>query len=308
MSETEMRFDEDVAIVTGAGRGLGREYAKQLAARGASVVINDLDAEVAESVVAEITAAGGTAVVDTHSVADSESAKQIVRTALDSYGKITVLVNNAGIISYAPFGELTVKQWETMKAVGLDGTFFVTQAAWPHFVTQKYGRVVNVTSSAGYAGNETLSHYGAAKLAVLGLTKSLAIEGAEHGIVVNAIAPSAVTRMNAEVFFGNVAPNEDTWQDDIRAGRVPIGPAKIVAPTVVWLAHSSTSVSGDAYISSSGKVGRLAIIVADGYFNPNHSPEDLADNVDEISSLESFAEFRNVSEDLAPFAALFKDA
>ena len=175
-------------------------------------------------------------------------------------------------------------------------------------MTQKYGRVVNVTSSAGYAGNETLSHYGAAKLVVLGLTKSLAIEGAEHGIVVNAIAPSAVTRMNAEVFVGNVAPNEDTWQDDIRAGTVPTGPAKIVAPTVVWLAHSSTSVSGDAYISSSGKVGRLAMIVTDGYFNPDHSPEDLANNVDEISSLESFAEFRNVSEDLAPFATLFKDA
>jgi NAD(P)-dependent dehydrogenase (short-subunit alcohol dehydrogenase family) len=305
MSSAELRFDDDVAIVTGAGRGLGREYAMQLAARGAKVVINDLDAEVAQAVVAEIEAAGGTAVADSHNVAGAETAKQIVQTALDSFGKITVVVNNAGIISYAPFDELTVKQWDSMKAVGLDGTFYVTQAAWPHFVAQNYGRIVNVTSSAGYAGSETLSHYGAAKLAVLGLTKNLALEGAKHGIVVNAIAPSAVTRMNAEAFFGNTKPDEDTWQDDIREGRVPIGPAKIVAPTVVWLAHSSTTVTGDAYISSSGKVGRLAMVVAEGYFNPDHTPEDLADNVDKISSIDFYAEYRSVNEDFAPFAALF---
>lgn len=306
MSGTELRFDDDVAIVTGAGRGLGREYARQLAARGAKVVINDLDPDVAAAVVAEITEAGGTAVADSHSVADAESAKQIVQTAIDSFGKVTVVVNNAGIISYAPFGELTPKQWESMKAVTLDGTFYVTQAAWPHLVKQNYGRIVNVTSSAGYAGNATLSHYGAAKLGVLGLTKNLAIEGAEYNIKANAIAPSAVTRMNAEVFFGNATPNEDTWQDDIRAGKVPIGPAKIVAPAVLWLAHSSTEVSGDAYISSSGKVGRLALVVAEGYFNPEHTPEDLAANVEKISSLDSFGEPRDVTEDLAPFTALFQ--
>lgn len=302
---SELRFDEDVVIVTGAGRGLGREYALLFAQGGAKVIVNDLDGDVAQSVVDEIKAAGGEAVADSHSVADAESAKGIVQKALDTFGTVTVLVNNAGIITYASFADLTEQQWNTMRSVTLDGTFFVTKAVWPVFIEKGYGRVVNVTSNAGFAGNPTLSHYGAMKLAIAGLTKNLALEGEEHNIKVNAIAPMAITRMNAEAFFGNVDPGIESWREDIASGKVPIGPSYIVAPTVVWLGHRDNPVSGEIFSSSSGKVGRVAFVVGEGYFNTKHTPVDLAENIDQVCNLENYAEPRDTSEELALIPPLF---
>lgn len=306
MPAERMTFETDIAIVTGAGRGLGRVYALALAERGAKVVVNDLDAEAAQSVVDEITTGGGEAVADSHSVAERDGAERIVATAVDSYGRLTIVVNNAGVISYAPFGELKDDQWELMKSVTLDGTYNVCKAAWPIFKTNGHGRIVNVTSNAGFAGSATLSHYGTAKLGILGLTKNLAIEGAELGIAANAVAPMAVTRMNAEAFFGNSDPDEDTWQEDIESGKVPMGPASIVAPTVVWLSHRDTVVSGEVFSASSGKVARVAVVVGDGYFNPNHTAEDLRENVDTVRSIQSYVEPLSTEDELALIPPLFQ--
>lgn len=302
---SELRFDDDVVIVTGAGRGLGREYALLFAKSGAKVVVNDVDNDVAQAVVEEILASGGHAVADSHSVADAESAKGIVQTALDAFGTVSVLVNNAGIITYATFEDLTEEQWNIMRSVTLDGTFFVTKAVWPVFIKNGYGRVVNVTSNAGFGGSPTLSHYGAMKLAIAGLTKNLALEGAEHKITVNAIAPMAVTRMNEEAFFGNVNPSVNSWREDIAAGKVPIGPSYIVAPTVVWLGHRDNPVTGEIFSSSSGKVGRVAFVIGEGYFNAEQTPADLSANIEQVRTLDNYVEPRDTSDELALIPPLF---
>lgn len=302
----QMRFDDDVVLVTGAGRGLGREHVLAFAARGAKVVVNDLDGDVAQSVVDEVEALGGRAVVDTHSVADEAGAEAIVATALEAFGTLTVVVNNAGVISYAPFGEITEKQWRLMEDVTFNGTYYVSRAAWRVFSEKGYGRLVNVTSNAGFAGNETLVHYGAAKLGVAGLTKGLSHEVGDRDIRVNAIAPMAVTRMNREAFFGGKESQGTDWQADIREGRVPMGPPEIVSPTVLWLAHRSTTVNGEIFSTSSGKVGRVAFVVGEGYFNPDHTPEDLRDNVGAIRALGDFLDATSTGAELALIPPLFQ--
>lgn len=309
---TDLRFDGDVVIVTGAGRGLGRAHALAFAACGAAVVVNDPGREpdgtmVADGVVAEITSAGGRAIASTASVADPHEARQIVQTALDHFGDLTVLINNAGIISYAPFADITQDDWRRMMAVTLDGTFFVTQAAWTHFVARNHGRIINTTSNVGILGNPTLVHYGAAKLGVAGLTRALALEAEGTGITVNAIAPMAVTRMNKEAFFGDAEPDEIAWQDDIRRGKVPIGPAHIVSPAALWLAHRSTQVNGAILSTSSGRVARVTPVMARGYFNPDHGADDLAANQDRIMDLADFEDFANAGAEIAYVRRLFDE-
>jgi len=305
-SSSELRFDGDVAIVSGAGRGLGRAYAMHLASRGAQVVVNDIDQEAAQAVCDEITAAGGQVHADSHPIGDAEGSRAIVKTALDAFGKVTILVNNAGIISYASFAELTDDQWDSMKTVNLDGTYYLCKAVWPIFQEQKYGRIVNTTSNGGYAGYPTLAHYGTVKAAILGLTKVLAHEGAEHGIVVNAIAPMAVTRMNAEQVYGNAEPQEETWQQDIADGKVPMGPASVVAPAVTWLTHRDTDVTGEVFSVSSGKVGRVAIVVGDGFFDPDLEPEALRDHEQRVRSIESYFEPIQTADELKLIPPLFQ--
>ncbi|ASY44111.1 hypothetical protein CJD35_06345 [Sphingobium xenophagum] len=311
---TEMRFDDDVAIVTGAGRGLGREHALAFAARGAAVVVNDIgldsDGEggsvgVAQAVVDEIVAAGGRAVADCHSVDTAEGASALVRTALSTFGKVTILVNNAGIIDFARLEDISQESWRRMIAVTLDGAFQMSKAVWPHFVAQGHGRIVNTTSNAGFAGNEQLVHYGAAKLGVAGFTRSLSHETDGTGITVNAIAPMAITRMNRDAFFGGKEAQGNDWQAEIRLGQVPMGPPSIVSPTVLWLAHRSTQVNGEIFSVSSGKVARVAFIVGDGYFNPDHGPEDLRDNIGTIRSLDNFIDPRGTADELALIPPLF---
>jgi NAD(P)-dependent dehydrogenase (short-subunit alcohol dehydrogenase family) len=201
----ELRFDDRVAIVTGAGRGIGRVHARLLAAKGARVVVADLGGEIdgrgsstapADAVVGEIRANGGEAVACYGSVADEADVASIVETALDAFGRLDVVVNNAGIHDPAPFEALSVAQFRRMFDVHFFGTMMVTHAAWPHFVRAGYGRVVNTTSEAMLGGIPHLSSYGAAKGAVFGLTRNLATEGAAHGIRVNALAPRAHTRMS----------------------------------------------------------------------------------------------------------------
>lgn len=310
-----MRFDEDVVIVTGAGRGLGREYALAFARRGAAVVVNDPGTEpdetgetrsVAELVVAEITELGGRAIADTHSIATPDGARTLVDAAIARFGKVTILVNNAGIISFAPLPDISDEAWRAMQSVTLDGTFLMCRAVWPHMASGGYGRIVNTTSNAGFAGNETLIAYAAAKLGVAGLTKALAKETQGTGITVNAVAPMAVTRMNREVFFGGEdSAGSADWRDDIRSGRVPMGPPEAVAPAVLWLAHASTQINGEIFSSSSGKVARVGFVVGEGFFDPHHGPEQLRDNAGAICDLRNFLEPKCTADELAAIPPLY---
>lgn len=311
-----MRFDDDVVIVTGAGRGLGRDYALAFAARGAAVLLNDIGAEpdgsggttsVASALAAEIVETGGRAAADTNSAATHEGAKAVVQSALDAFGKVTVLVNNAGIISYAALPDLSDDDWRRMQSVTMDGTFQLSKAVWPLFAAQGHGRIVNTTSNAGFAGNETLVHYGAAKLGVAGFTRALAQEAKGTGITVNAVAPMAVTRMNRDVFFGGAEQEAEDWRDDIISGKVPMGPPEIVAPTVLWLAHRETEINGEIFSSSSGKVARVAFVVGEGYFNAYHGPEDLRDNADKIRTLGNYLDPTCTLDELALIPRLFQD-
>jgi NAD(P)-dependent dehydrogenase (short-subunit alcohol dehydrogenase family) len=201
----ELRFDDRVVAITGAGRGIGRSHALAFARRGARVVVADYGVAVdgsgsssdpAEAVVAEIRAAGGEAVACIADVADEVAARSIVDTAISTFGTIDVVVNNAGINDPAPFEEQTSARFRRMMDVHLFGTVHVTHAAWPHFQAQGYGRVVNTASEAMLGGIPQLASYGAAKGAVFGLTRNLATEATGTGIRVNAIAPRAHTRMS----------------------------------------------------------------------------------------------------------------
>lgn len=314
----DMRFDEDVVIITGSGRGLGREYALAFAQQGASVVVNDPGMEqdangesrsVAQQVVDEITDIGGRAIADINSVATPEGAAAIIRTALDTFGRVTVLVNNAGIISFAPLTEITDTDWRLMQSVTLDGTFYMCRAVWTHMAAQGFGRIINTTSNAGFAGNETLVAYAAAKMGVAGITKALAQEVADTGITVNAVAPMAVTRMNREAFFGGSdSAGSPDWRDDIRSGKVPMGPPEIVAPTVLWLAHRTTKQNGAIFSSSSGKVARVGFVIGEGFFDPHHGPDDLRAHSADVCRLGEALEPSCTADELALIPTLYQRA
>ncbi|MFD5537371.1 SDR family NAD(P)-dependent oxidoreductase [Streptomyces sp. NPDC127079] len=255
MSADEFRFDGRVAIVTGAGSnpGLGRSYALLLASRGAKVVVNDLGVGPdgrgqigpgAEAVVEEIRAAGGEAVGDGHSVAERDSARAIVDLALGTWGRIDIVINNAGIAPFATFDEITDRDIERVVGVHLMGHIWMCRAAWPYMADQKYGRLVNVSSGAALAGLPTQSIYSAAKLGVVGLTRSLAAEGAKHGIKVNAISPYADTLALQTMLKANQP-----------TGMTP----EAIAPVAAWLAHEDCTVSGKVLETASGSVNEAFI-------------------------------------------------
>jgi NAD(P)-dependent dehydrogenase (short-subunit alcohol dehydrogenase family) len=291
---TELRFDGKVAIVTGAGNGLGRQHALLLASRGARVVVNDLGSSVtgdgadtgpAEAVAQEIRDQGGQAVADTHSVATREGGEAIVRTALKTYGQVDILVNNAGIVRDVPFQDMTLDDLDPMIDVHLKGAFHVTVPAWQVMRKQGYGRVVNTTSSAGILGSTHKSHYGAAKTGLIGFTRVLAIEGAEHNIRVNAIAPVAATRMLAV----NMAQAEDDAGRRLDPANLAmmhavtskLDPA-LVSPMVAFLAHEDCPVTGEIYTAGAGQVARFFTGRTKGYYEPSLSIEDVRDHLTEI--------------------------
>jgi NAD(P)-dependent dehydrogenase (short-subunit alcohol dehydrogenase family) len=295
-------FEGRVAVVTGAGRGLGREFALLLARRGAAVVVNDVgvsaDADrytnlpapagalgadafvagVAHAVVDEIASRGGQAVANTADVADPVTAPSIVQDAVAAFGRIDIVINNAGVVPYAPLEELTSRELSTALAVHIGGAFHVCQAAWPYFSEQHYGRVVNICSMEGVLnGSAGFVAYAAAKAGVLGLTRSLATEGEPLGIRANALAPGAATRGNWSVNPG--------YARDPKVDRSP----GLVAPAACWLASDECDVSGRCYASTAASMRELFMSAAAGYQCPrplDFSLEVVRDNWDTIRSRE----------------------
>ncbi len=273
-------FEGRVAIITGAGRGIGRAYAMLLADRGARVVVNDLggsmdgvgaDATVASTVAAEIVAGGGTAIADTNDVATAAGAQTLIDTAVEQFGCIDVLINNAGIIRWAGFPDADLDNLAKHLAVHVIGSFNTTRAAWPHMVERGYGRIVMTTSTGVFGLPDNLS-YATAKGAVIGLSRSLSVAGQAHGIKVNLIAPAAFTRMAGQ-------PEAEDDDSGRTAGPAPMSP-DLVAPMVAFLAHEACPVSGEIFTAGAGRFARLFIASTEGYVpsTPEPTIEDVARN------------------------------
>jgi NAD(P)-dependent dehydrogenase (short-subunit alcohol dehydrogenase family) len=279
-----MRFDDRVVIVTGAGGkpSVGRAHALLFAERGAKVVVNDIGLggdpggskpANAESVVAEITAAGGQAIANTGSVDSEAGARAIVQAALDEWGRVDVLVNNAGVGVVAEFAEITTNDIERLIAVHLMGGLWMCRAVWPHMIEAGYGRIVNTTSGGMY-GMTGLSVYGAAKFGMYGLTRGLATEGAAHDIRVNAMSPGAYTN-SLDPFYVIEDP-------DVKQAFIAAQPAELVSPAVVYLAHEDCDISGMLFDVSAGSVTATFLAASDGYQDPELTVEAVRDHRDQI--------------------------
>ncbi|MGE0221910.1 MAG: SDR family oxidoreductase [Acetobacteraceae bacterium] len=277
-----IRFDNRVAIVTGAGVGLGRSHAMLLASRGAKVVVNDpggaVDGtgganSVADTVVAAIKAAGGEAVANYGSVSDPKAAEGIIQTAMDTWGRVDILVNNAGILRDRAFNNMTMEEYELVNAVHHLGTVYCTKAAWPIMRKQQYGRIVVTTSGSGTVGNFGQANYGAAKMAVNGLINVLRFEGAKYNIRCNAISPSAWTRMTETL----LPPDVGQWMKP-----------ELVSPMVAWLCSEECDQNGEIMAATAGGYARVQYFVTDGaQFDPAEpvTIEMIQENIEKIRDL-----------------------
>jgi NAD(P)-dependent dehydrogenase (short-subunit alcohol dehydrogenase family) len=269
-----------VVVVTGAGGGLGREYALTLAREGANVVVNDLGGSrdgtgggsaMADNVVAEIRDAGGRAVANYDSVAEADGAANIIKTALDEFGAVHGVVSNAGILRDGTFHKMTSENWDAVLKVHLYGGYNVIRAAWPHFREQSYGRVVVATSTSGLFGNFGQTNYGAAKLGLVGLINTLALEGAKYNIHSNAVAPIAATRMT-----------EDIMPKEVLEKLTP----EFVAPVVAYLCTEENPDNGSVFVVGGGKVQHVALFGNEGAnFDQPPTVQDVADQWGEITDL-----------------------
>ena len=300
---SDVRFDGRVAIVTGAGGGLGRAHALLLASRGAKVVVNDLggsrdgtgapSSEMANKVVEEIKAAGGEAIADAHGVDTVEGGEAIVKTALDAYGTVDIVIANAGILRDRAFHNITEEDWDKIFAVHVKGSYDVIQPAFRIMRQNSYGRIIVTTSNAGLYGNFGQANYSSAKTAVLGLASTLELEGAKYNIKANVIAPVAASRLT-----------EDVMPPAVLEKLKP----ELVSPMVAYLCSEECGVSGQIFTAGGGYFGRAAIVEGKGAVLPNASLEDIRDNFAKISDLTNAEEFANafdeVSKRLQPATAV----
>jgi len=281
---TEIRYDGRVAIVTGAGMGIGRMYALELAHRGAKVIVNDLggsrdgsgaDQSAADKVVEEIRAAGGEATANYDSVATMEGGQNIVQTALDAYGKLDILINNAGILRDRSFLKMSEEEWDQVIAVHLKGAFCVTQPAVKKMKENNYGRIVFTSSTSGLYGNFGQCNYGAAKLGLVGIMNTLKLEVAKYDIKVNTIAPTAWSRMTADLF-----PPE--YEQKLNP--------QFNEPMVLFLCSEDVPVTGMTFAMGAGWYGRTAVVSGNGVCLGDASRpvavEEIRDNFDQIVSLD----------------------
>ena len=280
----QLRFDNQVAIVTGAGGGLGRAYALLLAARGARVVVNDYVGENAERVAREIVDAGGEAIADAHNIADANSGRAIVSPVLERWGRVDIIVNNAGIGTGGNFPDIPDDVYQQTFDVSFFGSLHITREAWPHMLKQNYGRIVNILSETLFGGS-WVPTYMSTKGALLGLTKSLAWEGRNNGIKANAIMPAAWTRMTEGIPESSpFVPIMKQWKPEQ------------VAPTVAWLAHECFPHTGEIFLSMGGRVARVFMGVAPGIISKEETPEELVARTDELLSTEGFIIPANATE------------
>jgi len=291
---TKLTYDGKVAVITGAGGGLGRQHALLLASRGALVVVNDLggsidgagaDASAAQKVVDEIRAAGGEAVANHDSVSTPEGGEGIIQTAIDAYGRVDIVINNAGILRDKTFHNMTPDLVDPVIDVHLKGAFNVTRPAWIRMREQGYGRIISTSSAAGIFGNFGQANYGAAKMGLVGFSRVLAAEGAKYNIKANVIAPLALTRMT-ENLMGAIGDKLD--------------PA-LVTPIVAWLSHEDCDVSGEIYSVGGGRVARVFIGETQGYYKPDISLEDIRDNWEQIRNTDGYVIPANLPEETAMF-------
>jgi len=271
----ELSFDGRVCVITGAGGGLGRSHALELARRGGKIVVNDLggsldgvgaSSSAAQRVVDEITAMGGEAVANYDSVATAEGGRAIVQAAVNAFGRVDVVINNAGILRDKAFHKMDAAMIDAVIDVHLKGAFYVSQPAFQLMREQGYGRIVSTTSASGLFGNFGQANYGAAKSGLAGLTRVLAIEGAGHGIKVNAIAPIASTRMT-ENLLGDLAP---------------LVTPETVSPIVAYLSHQDCTVNGNVYSVAGGRVARIVSVETSGVVLPEITAESFRDHVNDI--------------------------
>lgn len=277
-----IRYDNRVAVVTGAGAGLGRSHALFLASRGARVVVNDLGGAVdgsgssatpAQQVVAEIKAAGGEAVANADSVASPAGAARIVQAALDNWGRIDILINNAGNLRDKTIAKMTPEDFDAVVAVHLAGAAYCSIAAWPHMKDANYGRIVMTTSAAGLFGNFGQSNYAAAKLGVVGLMNALKHEGRKYNIHINTVAPMALTRMT-----------QDIMSEQIK----PLVKPEFVTPIVAWFCAEENDVSGDVVEAGAGYYAKVQIVEAAGAVlggGQLPTPEQIRDNYARIADM-----------------------
>ncbi|MBW2369478.1 MAG: SDR family oxidoreductase [Deltaproteobacteria bacterium] len=289
-------FSGRVAIVTGAGAGLGKDYAIELAKRNAKIVVNDLggardgsgsDSAVANKVVAEIKALGGDAVPNFDNVATVEGGENIVKTAVDAFGKVDILVNNAGILRDRSFAKMSPEDWDTVVAVHLRGTYCVTKPAFLNMKDNGYGRIIVTSSTSGTIGNFGQTNYGAAKLGIAGLANTLKQEGAKYNIKVNVLLPGAATRLTEDLVSPEVF-------ESMRVGWV--------TPAVIYLCSEQCRDTGLYIYAQSGRIGRSAIVTAPGeFFKEMPTPERVMEKWEKISSLDDakyYRNFKEISEDL----------
>ncbi len=291
---SEIRFDGKVAVITGAGGGLGKTYALQLASRGAKIVVNDLGGSadgtgggsaMADQTVKEIIEAGGEAVANYDSVATPEGGEGIIKTALDGFGRVDVLINNAGILRDKTFAKLEPEHLDAVVAVHLKGAFFCTQPAFRAMKDQGYGRVVFTASNAGILGNFGQTNYGAAKMGLVGLSNVLALEGAKYNIKCNTIAPIARTRLT-EQLLGPMAEKLDP---------------ECVTPLVTWLVSEECEHTGQIFSVGGGRYARMFVGLTQGWFagaEGQPTPEQVRDHEAEIRDLDGYIIPDSVADEL----------